>query len=203
MSFTTYALFKTSLATWLDVSATDLSTIIDDLVTVAETRIFREARTRDMEYALSSTISSGVVALPTGYVALKFAYIDGTPTQKLERRPAEWIYDSYPTRSASGKPCFIAREGTNFIFGPYADSAYTVKGIYYKRLTAVSSSPNALFLANPDLYLFACLAESEIVIGRDTRIPLWETKYKMILDRVNGEDKAEDQSGSTLQMRVS
>jgi hypothetical protein len=203
MAITTFAELKTAIASWMDVSTSDVSSVIDDLVMVGEKRIFRETRTRDMEEALSSAIASGVIALPTSYVALKFAYIDGTPTQKLERRSAEWIYETYPSRSSSGKPKFIAREGTNFIFGPYADSSYTVKGVYYKRLAVLSSSANALFLANPDLYLFACLAESEIVLGRDSRIPIWESKFKTILDRVNGEDKAEDQSGSTLQMRVS
>ena len=48
---------------------------------------------------------------------------------------------------------------------------------------------------------FACLAESEILIGRDARIPIWEAKYQRILMDVNGADKAEDSSGSSLQMR--
>lgn len=202
MSLTTYAQLKTAVAAWLDVSSTDLTSTIDDLVTVGETRIFREARTRDMETALSSTITTGVIALPTSYVALKFAYIDGSPTQRLERRSAEWIYQKYPQRSAEGKPQFIAREGSNFIFGPFADSGYLVKGRYYMRLAALSGSVNALFTANPDLYLFAALAESEPLIGRDARVPLWEQKYQRILAEVNSEDRQEDASGGALQMRV-
>jgi hypothetical protein len=170
---------------------------------VGEKRIFREARTRDMETALSSAISSGTIALPANYVGLRFAYVDGSPTQKLERRQAEWIYQAFPNRSSEGKPQFIAREKTNFIFGPYPDSGYTVKGIYYVRLSALgSSNTNALFDANPDLYLFGCLAESEPILGRDPRVQLWEAKYQRILAEVNGEDKDEDRSGGGLQMRV-
>jgi hypothetical protein len=202
MSINTYATLKTAIVSWLNISATDIASQIDDLVTLGETRIFRKARTRDMEAVLSSTIASGVISLPTSYVALKFAYIDGTPTQRLERRSAEWIYMQYPVRSSEGKPKYIAREGTSFIFGPYADSAYTVKGIYYKRLDAISSSVNALFSSNPDLYLFACLAESEPIIGRDQRIALWESKFQSILADVNGEDQAEDHSSGVLQMRI-
>lgn len=202
MAITTYALLKTAITSWLDVPAATYTATIDDLVTIAETRIFREARTRDMEAALSDTIANGVIALPASYVALKYAYINSSPVKTLERRPAEWIYANYPTRSSEGQPKFIAREATNFIFGPYPSSAYTVKGIYYKRLAALSGSVNALFLANPDLYLFAALAESEILIGRDARVPLWEAKYTKILLSVNGEDKTEDQSGSPLRMRV-
>jgi len=202
MALTTYAQLKTAVTSWMDITSTDLTNQIDDLVTIAEARIFREARTRDMETALNATIASSVIALPTSYFALKFAYIDGSPVSRLERRPAEWIYASYPNRSSTGLPKYIAREATNFIFGPAPDSAYTVKGIYYKTLTALSSSVNALFTANPDLYLFACLAESEILIGRDARIPLWESKYKSVLADVNGADDAEDASGSILQIRT-
>lgn len=201
MAITTYNELKTSITAFLDVTAADLTSVIDDLVTVGEKRIFRECRTRDMEEALSATISSGTIALPSGYVELKYARIDGTPSQPLERRSAESLYEMYPMRSSEGKPKFIAREASTFIFGPYADSDYTVKGVYYKRLTAVSSSVNALFTANPDLYLFACLAESEIVIGRDSRIAIWEAKYNKILADVNGEDRREQASGSTLRMR--
>lgn len=203
MAITTHAQLKTAIAAWLDVSSTDLTSVIDDLVTVGEKRIFRDARTRDMETALSSAIASGVIALPTGYVGLKHAYVDGSPVQHLERRPADWIYRMYPQRSAEGKPQFIAREKTNFIFGPFPDSGYTVKGVYYMHLTAISGSgTNALFDANQDLYLFGCLAESEPLLGRDPRVPLWEAKYQKILATVNGEEKEGDYAGGSLQMRV-
>lgn len=201
-NFTSYGAFKTGLAAWMDVSSTDLSSTIDDLITVAETRIFREARTRDMEQAISTSIGSGVVAVPSGYVAMKFCYIETDPVQRLERRTPEWIYTAYPTRSAEGVPLYFARDATNFIFGPYPDSSYTFKGVYYKRLDGIDPSLNALFTASKDLYLFACLAESEIIIGRDARIPVWEAKYKNALAQVNGEDKTEEHSGSVLQMRL-
>ena len=203
MALTTYGQLKTAIAAWLNISATDVSSQIDDLITIGENRIFREARTRDMETALNSAMSNGVIALPSSYVALKFAYINTSPIVTLERRSAEWLYQNYPLQSSSGVPIYIARDGTNFVFGPYPDSTYTVKGIYYARLAAVSSSPNALFLANPDLYLMACLSECSMLIGQDTRVALWDAKYRQILADVNGEDKTEDQSGSSLQMRVS
>lgn len=202
MAITTYAELKTAIVSWLDVPTATFTSQIDDLVTVGEKRLFREARTRDMESAISSVIAGGVIALPTDYVAIKYAYIDGSVVSRLERRPADWIYQTYPIRSADARPKYIARESTNFIFGPFPDSAYTVKGIYYRRQTIIASTPNALFLANPDLYLFSCLAESEPLIGRDARVALWEAKYQRILADVNGEDRTEDASGGGLQMRV-
>lgn len=204
MSFANYTAFTASLSSWMDIGTSDIgASLYSDLVTVAENRIFRECRSRDMETSFSDSMTAGLLALPSGYLALKTAYVDSSPIQSLERRPAEWVRLTYPETSDSGVPKYIARYGGNFIFGPYPDSAYTVKGIYYKQLTAISGAAlNALFTTNPDLYLLACLAESEIIIGRDARVPLWEAKYQRILADVNGAAKAEDASGSGLQMRT-
>lgn len=208
MALATYADLTTAVARWTggsdasDATALGFASTIADLVTIAESRIFRETRTKDTEASLSTAIASGVITVPSDYIALKFAYVDGTPVQTLERRSAEWIYANYSTRSATGKPKFIAREVSNFIFGPYADSGYTIKGVYYKRLAALSSAAHALYTNNPDLYLFGCLAESNILIGNDKRIALWEQKYQKILNDVNGFSRAEDASGSGLQMRL-
>jgi hypothetical protein len=202
MALTTYSELKTAVVAWMNVPTASLSTTIDDLVTIAEARIFRETRTKDTEAVLSGTITAGVITVPSDYIALKFAYLNTTPSQVLERRNAEWILSEYPIRSSAGRPKYIAREAGNFIFGPYADSGYTMGGVYYKKLAALSTTNHALFTNNPDLYLFGCLAESEILIGRDPRLAIWESKYQKILSDVNGVAKAEDVSGGSIRMRT-
>ena len=91
-------------------------------------------------------------------------------------------------------------DGSSFVFGPYPSSDYTIKGIYYKRLTAVATTANALFLANPDLYLFAALTEAAPFLKNDARIPVWESKRDRILMDVNGEDQNARFSGGALSM---
>jgi hypothetical protein len=201
MAITTYAELKTAITSWLDVPTTTFTNQIDDLVTIAETRILREARTKDLEVAISTALSNGVYALPADYLEMKFAYINSSPISKLERRSAEWIYENYPLRTSSGVPLFFAREASNLIFGPYPDSAYTLNGIYYKKMAALSTGVHTLFTSNPDIYLFCSLAESEPLIGRDPRIQLWEAKYQKILNDINGLDNREDVSGSGLRIR--
>lgn len=208
MSFGSYTDFGTSLASWLldsnTATITDVGvTMVADLVTVGESRINREVRCREMETSFSDSITAGIMSLPASYLALKTAYVDTSPQVSLERRPAEWIRLNYPQTSTSGIPNFIARYGTNFIFGPYPDSAYTVNGIYYKQPTGISGAGlNTLFTTNPDLYLYACLSKGAIIIGADRRIAVWEAEYQKILSDVNGADKAENASGSSLQSRV-
>lgn len=188
MAITNYTSLAAALPAWLDVGTADVSSVIADLIDNGEKRIFREVRVPEMEASLSSAISSGVISVPSDYVELKFAYVDGTPTQYLQMVSPSYIYERYPTRGAEGMPIVMARDGSNFIFGPYPDSNYTIKGTYYKRLAAISAtSTPALVTANSDLYLYACLVESEPILGRDRRMPLWESKYRMVKELVNGE----------------
>lgn len=198
MSITTYAELQTSVTNWLKRS--DLSSYTADLISLGEARLYSDLRVRAMESSLSTAISSGVIALPSDYIDLKHAYIDGTPVVWLERKSAEWVYANYPTRSAEGKPAFIAREGSNFIFGPYADSGYTVKGIYYARPSALSSALNTIFTNYPGVYLFAALAEAAPFLKDDKRLPMWEAKYTDLKNRIQLESDREEFSGSVLRM---
>lgn len=189
MAITNYTALATAVASWLDVGTADISSVVSDLVTNAEKRIMRELRVPSMETALSVAISSGMATVPTNYVELKYAYVDKNPTQFLQMVPPSYIYERYPTRVSEGAPVVMARDGANFIFGPYPDSDYTIKGSFYKHLTLSQSGATAhsLFSDNPDLYLFGCLAESEPILGRDQRIAIWEQKYQMVKNLVNGE----------------
>jgi len=199
MSIQTYSDLQTAVSNWLHRS--DLTSIIPDLIMLGEKRIFRDCRLRVMESALNGTIASGVLAVPSDYLELKFAYLDATPSIPLQRASGSQIYSQYPYRSSVGKPQLIGREGANFIFGPYPDSTYTVKGIYYAQPTSIQSTANALFLANPDLYLFASLAEATPYIKNDTRIPVWESKYATIVNDLHEADADEYNSGGGLEVR--
>jgi hypothetical protein len=162
---------------------------VPDLILIGEKWIFRHARTREMESALSLTLSSGVGTVPSDYADLKHARIDGSPTRNLKMRPTKWILERYPLRSVDSKPFFIGVDGSTFIFGPFPDSNYTVNGIYYAKLTSIQSSANALFAANPDLYLFASLAEAALFIKNDKWAGIWTSKRDSVLDDINMESK--------------
>lgn len=196
MPLTTFAELQTSVANWLHRS--DLTSVIPDFIRLGEVRLFRDVRARCMETALSGTISSGVLAVPSDYLELKFAYIDASPAKSLVSAPASQIYEKYPTRTASGKPGFIAREGSNFIFGPYPDSGYSVKGIYYARPTSIATTANSLFTLNPDLYLYAALCEAAPYLVDDARVQMWEMKRKALTEQVNSEADQEYGSGGGL-----
>ena len=195
MSITSYATLQTTIADWL--KRDDLTTQIPDFIRIAELRIYREMRVRAMETALSGTIASGVLAVPSGYVEMKYMRVG---TQKVQRKDVEWIYENYPTRTAGSQPKFFAREIDSFIFGPYPDSAYTVTGLYYKALPALSDSntTNWLITDAPDLILFASLCEAAPYMMNDERIPVWGNKYVATKERIQDQYDQEEFSGSPL-----
>lgn len=202
MALATYSDLKTAVGSWLNRS--DLTSNIPDLIALGEARIYKKLRIRAMEATLNVTIAAGVAALPADYIELKYAYVDGTPVTPLQRKTAEWIINKYPTRSADYTPHFIAQDGGNFIFGPYPDTTYTIKGTYYKRLTALSDSNTTnWFMTNaPGILLYAALLESDVFMQNDDRIQLWQAKFDQELADISDEDKNESFSGSPLAMTV-
>ena len=94
----------------------------------------------------------------------------------------------------------FAREGETLIFGPYPDSAYTIKGRYYKKLDALSDSNTTnWFITNaPDLLRYAALCEAAPYIQNDARINVFESKYQMAKERIKRTDRMEATSGSLI-----
>ena len=90
-------------------------------------------------------------------------------------------------------PAFIAREGDNFVFGPFPDSDYTLAGIYYAKLTALSTSNETnWFTTNAaDLLLYGALAASAGYIGNDGRVELWERMYESARQGVVDQEERE------------
>lgn len=198
MALASYANLTAAVADWLHRS--DLTSPIADFVVVAENRINREVRCADMETAYTGTISAGVIAVPTDFLEWKAVYIDSNGANRLQPKSWEWVLQNYPTRSSDGLPKFIARNASNFEFGPYPDSAYSVKGTYYKRLAAVSSSWHNLATEYPDLYLFGTLVASAPYLGDDPRIATWNAAYETLRDSINQEAVKADISGAPLVM---
>lgn len=195
MALDSYANLQTAIANTLHRS--DLTTVIPDLITLAESRINSDLRHRFMETTTSSTVASGVIAIPSNYIELKDAYISSTtPYRNLDRKTSNWIYDKYPSRQADNIPSFIAREGSNFIFGPYPDAAYVVTLVYYNRLAALSTALNSVFTAYPGLWYYGALLESAPYIKDDKRLMVWEGKFSQIFNLCQKEDADEGTSGS-------
>lgn len=199
---TNYATLVTAIEDYLDRS--ELTTWVPNWLQNFQARLYREVRIRDMETALSDTISSGVIGLPTGYLDLKYAYVDRAPVTFLQRMSPEQLYTKYPTRSGAAVPCVISREGTNFIFGPYPGD-YDIAGIYYKRYTILNGSDPTTnwFTTNaPDILMYGSLLEAAPFLHDDPRLITWKALYDEAYKSIEDEERMERRSGSAPQVRI-
>ena len=193
-----YASLQTAIATTLHRN--DLTALIPVFIADAEERIYNDIRIQAMEASYSQAISSGVVTIPAGFLEWKFLYVDGSSAHKLTRKSAEWIYTNYPTRAAEGTPVFFAREGGSLIFGPYPTDGLIVKGLYYKRLPALSDSNTTNWLIEnaPDLLRYAALTEAAVHTRDADAHQLFDGKTVQLVKRIQRTDDREAFSGSVL-----
>lgn len=189
MAINSFSTLKTAVQNWLD--RTDIDDRIDEFIALGESRIYRDLRIRAMEKALSDTVSSGVIAVPSDFRALKHAYVNGSPIQWMEQQTAEFIHENYPTRSVTSKPKFIAQDANEFIFGPYPDSNYTIQGTYYAALAALSTGNETnWFTSNaPELLLYATLTEAYGFEMDEVMEAKWAARYERAKNAVQKEDR--------------
>jgi hypothetical protein len=188
MAITSYSTLKTEIANWVDRD--DLTDHLDTFIDLTEADINRRLRIQPMETVFSGSIASGVFALPSGYRETLVMYHADAAGGEIETKPLDWLIRQYPTRSSSGRPCFAARAGSNFEFGPYPDSTYALSGIYYKAFDALSSSNETNWLTTdaPDLLLYGCLVQAEAFGWNDARLPMIKGAYEQALDHIATED---------------
>jgi len=115
MAITNYSTLQTGIARWLGRS--DLSAEIPDFIAMAESDMDKDLRCQHNEASASAAIASGVLAVPTRYVAMKACYIDKAEPVYLEPKTLSWILQEHPSND-SGEPRFFARRTSDFVFGP-------------------------------------------------------------------------------------
>lgn len=199
---TNYGTLKTAVADYL--ARSDLATFIPNFVQNAELKAYRRLRLRFMETSLSATISSGVIAVPSDYLEMKnLRVVSGGREYPLVRSTLEQLYEMYPLRTATGLPRVFAREGSNIIFGPYPDTTYTIKGIYYARpatfLYEGADGGTSWLTSNAaDMMLYASLVEAEPFIKNDARLQVWQGFLANAVQTIQEQESLESLSGSSL-----
>jgi len=166
----------------------DLSSVIPDFITLAETRLNRHPAVQD-EVRTTLTLNAATVSLPDDCREVTSLYYDdGTRFGPLDivgpERLADYShkYTTYPRAAA------ISEDGTALILAPAPDQAYVVKMVYQAKLTALSdtSTTNWLLTSHPDIYLFATLMESAPYLRDDERVPVWQSRLEQALAELEG-----------------
>ena len=203
MAITTYAGLQTTVANYL--ARTDLTSQIPDFIRLAETRLRRDLRIRQMLKSATTQTTGGdaTVALPSDFLEVRDLIVVANPV-----RPISYMSPSVFSRNArvteSGYPIDYTILATEFKFAPIPDTTYTLEILYYAAPEFLSgtNTSNVYLAVCPDLLLYGSLVEAEPYLMNDQRIQLWAGMYQKGVDAITTSDEQAQYSGVPLQMKL-
>lgn len=205
MALTDYISFQATVADYL--ARTDLSTQIPTFIQMAENRLRRDLRIRQMLKVVTTSTTSGdpTVAMPADFLEMRDIHIESSPIQTLiYQNPSNFFRNTKAAAIDKGAPKNYTVMGSEFQFAPIPDTDYTLKMVYYASppyLTSVNSSN--VWIANcPDLLLYATLAEAEPYLMNDARIQTWAGLYDKGLNSLKASDDASENPSAPMVISV-
>jgi len=201
MAFTSYSDLKTTIANYL--ARSDLTSVIPDFIRLAEERLRRDLRIRQMLVVATATTTGGdsTVGLPTDFLEMRDIHLNTNPISSLSYEAPNTFYAS--TRATeSGIPRTYTVLASELQFAPIPDTAYTAQMLYYAKPPLLSdSNASNVFLANcPDALLYAALGEAEPYLMNDARLQVWASLYDRAVASISTSDQSSEYSGQPMSM---
>lgn len=203
MGITNYTDLKATIASYL--ARSDLTSTIPDFIRLAEVRMRRDLRLRQMLKSSVTNTTGGddTVSLPPDFLQLRDLFVVTSPIRGLQ-----YVTPSVFSRNGrvheSGLPTYYTIIANEFKFAPTPDTDYSLRALYYAAPDYLTdSNPSNVFLAYaPDLLLYGSLIEAEPFLMNDARIQLWAGMYDRGLAALNAADDASENSGVPLRMTL-
>jgi len=203
MAFTNYSDMQTTIASYL--ARTDLTAMIPDFIRMAELRLRRELRIRQMLKVVTTTATAGdaTVELPSDFLQMRDLHLATNPSATLEYQSPSNLFRNART-TESGLPKMYTVLAQEFQLAPVPDSAYTLSMLYYASPVFLSSTvaSNAFMAICPDLLLYASLGEAESYLMNDPRLQTWASLYDRGLAALTTSDDQGEYAGSPLSISI-
>jgi len=202
--FTDYTTLQSTIADYL--ARTDLTDQIPEFIRLAEDRLRRDLRIRQMLKVATAVATTGdsTVSLPSDFLAMKDLHIQGNPVKTIEFLSTSNFFRNAGT-SYKGAPNYYTLLGSEFQFAPIPDSDYTLQMVYFYQPDYLSdTNPSNLWLAyTPDLLLYASLGEAEPYLMNDERLQTWASMYDRGLNAVIKSDDDSEYPAQPLSITIS
>jgi hypothetical protein len=203
MSFATYSDLQTSIANYL--ARSDLTSIIPDFITLAENRLRRELRIRQMLKSVTTSTVSGdaTVELPSDFIEIRDFVVMTNPIQPLSYSSPSSLSNDLRT-SEVGVPLSYTILASEFQLAPAPDGIYTLKMLYFAAPPYLSSSnaSNVFLNVAPDGLLYGALVEAEPYLMNDARINTWGSMYDRAITSLTKSDEESQYSGVPLAIKL-
>jgi hypothetical protein len=203
MALNTYSALQTTIANYL--SRDDLTAAIPDFIQLAEIRLRRDLRLRQMLTQTSTAATGGVatISLPTDFLQARDVYVDSDPDFPITfATPSIFIRNG--RTNESGVPAFYTILGSTIQLAPIPDSNYTIKILYYAApdFLSTSNTTNLFLTTCPDALLYGALGEAEPYLMNDPRLQTWGVLYDRAIAALTRSDEESQYSGVPLAMAL-
>ena len=187
MALATYTELVSTVESYL--ARTDLNTVVPTFVQLAQERITRDLRTREMLKLSTTTATDNTVELPIDFLEMRELHFQGNPPVTLEYQSPDKFFRNHVT-TTSGLPYYFTIIGYEMQFAPVPDDNQILQMLYYAKPTFISPSVSSnLYLANySDALLYATLAEAEQYLLNDQRIQVWASMYDRAITNIMKND---------------
>ena len=215
MTISTYAELKTAVANYLERS--DLTSRIPEFISLAQARMYRgqmgpdgrtwivpPLRIRDMVTTANITVTSGVGALPTGWLEFLRLWIDATDQPNLTYLPATTFYNNAGAHNTSAAASVLAYTIEGSVLRTAAPMTETLKSVHYAAFTALSADGDVDWVLTnaPQVYLDGALAEAYGGYIRDPEGAAYhEMKFASHVRGLNAQYAQAQTAGAALVMR--
>ena len=200
MAISNYGELKTSIANFLNRD--DLTTVIPDFISLAESQIARDLRHWRQEVRVTTTLNERFENLPSDWLQTKNMYLsDGASIEYAS--VAEIARQKVLTEDTAGKPRLYTINSGQLEFFPQPDESYSLTMIYIARIPAMSANGDTNWLLSnyPDIYLYGSLLQSAPYLAEDSRVSVWAQLYSAGIANLNKDSDQASYSGGPLVMR--
>lgn len=180
------------------LNRSDLYGVIPSLITLAESKMNRRLRVRQMVATTGIAIVSASEPVPADFAGSISLVInpsqDGSFPDRVHSVDIDALNESLHQMAGTPlQPTEFAVVGSNFYFSPIPDTNYNGFLTYYQRLAALSTSntSNWMLASNADAYLYGSLAQAGIYLKEDPRVAAWQTLFEGILQEIELADRRE------------
>ena len=201
-AFTSYDNLKTNIADYL--ATQDLTYKIPMFVSLAEKRLNRDLRLRQMLQQSTFSLTSGyTVPTPADFLEMKDIHIDANPIVNLNFKTVSQFY-RLSNSSGSGVPINYTLVSDNFVLAPRPTGASTINMTYYKipKVLSTTNPSNEYLEVCPDLLLYASLVESAPFLMDDARLVTWEQLYTRGLTSITKSDEQSEFPAQPLAVQI-
>ena len=203
MSLTTYSELQSTIAGYL--ARSDLTTQIPDFIRLAEVRLRRDLRIRQMLTSTTLTCTSGTatVNIPSDFLEVKDFVVTGNPVMPLNYESPS-LFSRNSRSMDAGKPLNYTVLATTLKLAPIPDSNYTLSLVYSAAPAYLSdtNTSNTFMVNCPDLLLYASLLEAEPYLMNDARINTWGTMFDRAMSSLTRSEEKGQYSGVPLAMQT-